>query len=94
MQLRESAESRPIEHGRHLREFDQPTFLNSDGKKHLRGWPTISLPYPSLFYRMLRGSVSYLIVIASIAVLLQVFTPFPVISSSGRLLGVLIGGAS
>ena len=56
-------------------------------------WPADNKPpYPSLFYRMLRGSVSYLIVIVTLAVLLQVFTPFPVISWSGRLLGVLIGG--
>jgi hypothetical protein len=46
MQLRESAESRPVEHGCHLREFDHPTFLNSDGKKHLHGRPTIGLPIP------------------------------------------------
>ena len=58
-------------------------------------WPADNKPpYPSLFYRMLRGSVSYLIVIVTLAVLLQVFTPFPVISWSGRLLGVLVGGAN
>ena len=44
-------------------------------------WPAGgSAPYPPLGTRMVRGTVSYAAVVAGVAVLLQFFTPFPVLS--------------
>ena len=37
-------------------------------------------PYPSLGMRMVRGTLSYAAILAGVAVLLQFFTPFPVLS--------------
>ena len=43
-------------------------------------WPAGDRPpYPSLPYRVLRSAGSYLLLFAIVAVLLQVFTPFPVL---------------
>jgi hypothetical protein len=48
-------------------------------------WPANDTPpYPPLAQRMLRGLMSYLTVILAAAVLLQVFTPFPVLTWLGR----------
>ena len=44
-------------------------------------WPASgSPPYPPLATRMVRGTLSYAAVLAGAAVLLQYFTPFPVLS--------------
>jgi hypothetical protein len=44
-------------------------------------WPANNKPpYPPLSQRILRGVMSYVAVILVAAVLLQVFTPFPVLS--------------
>ena len=43
-------------------------------------------PYPPFAQRIARGALSYLTVAVGIAVLLQVFTPFPVITWLGRAL--------
>jgi hypothetical protein len=49
-------------------------------------WPTDNKPpYPPLWQRMLHGVVSYIIVIVVVALAIQYFTPFPVISWIGRL---------
>jgi len=48
-------------------------------------WPPDNKPpYPPLAIRLLRGLVGYLIVIVAAAVLIQVFTPFPVITWIGE----------
>jgi hypothetical protein len=44
-------------------------------------WPANNKPpYPPLAQRMLRGAVSYVVAVLIAAVLLQVFTPFPVLT--------------
>jgi hypothetical protein len=44
-------------------------------------WPADgSPPYPSLGARVASGTLSYAVVLAAVAVLLQFFTPFPVLS--------------
>jgi hypothetical protein len=49
-------------------------------------WPADNKPpYPPLAQRMLRELMRYLIVILAAAVLLQVFTPFPVLTWLGKL---------
>lgn len=49
-------------------------------------WPANNRPpYPPLALRMLRWVTSYAIVILAIAVLLQIFTPFPVLTWLGKL---------
>ena len=55
-------------------------------------WPANNKPpYPPLAQRILRGLLSYLTVILAAAALLQVFTPFPVLTWLGRLAKMLIG---
>ena len=46
-------------------------------------------PYPPLGRRILHGVLSYLIVIAGAAVLLQVFTPFPVVTWLEKLVAMI-----
>jgi hypothetical protein len=49
-------------------------------------WPADdSPPYPPLAQRLLRGAMSYVIVILVAAVLLQLFTPFPVLTWLSKL---------
>jgi hypothetical protein len=55
-------------------------------------WPADNRPpYPPLPQRLLRGAMSYLIVILVVAALLQAFTPFPVLTWLGHLARMLIG---
>lgn len=55
-------------------------------------WPANNRPpYPPLALRMLRWVTSYAIVILAIAVLLQIFTPFPVLTWLGKLATTLAG---
>lgn len=50
-------------------------------------WPADNKPpYPPLGRRILRASVAYLAVLAGAAILLQLFTPFPVLTWLGRLI--------
>ena len=52
-------------------------------------WPADdNPPYPPLAQRLLRGAMSYVIVVLVAAVLLQLFTPFPVLTWLGKLLGL------
>ena len=49
-------------------------------------WPADNKPpYPPLAHRILRGVIGYVAVILAAAVLLQVFTPFPVLTWLGQL---------
>jgi len=51
-------------------------------------WPADNKPpYPPLPRRLLRSVISYLIVVLAAAVLLQIFTPFPVLTWLGKLTG-------
>ena len=55
-------------------------------------WPADNRPpYPPLAHRMLRGTIGYAAVILAAAVLLQVFTPFPVLTWLGALTKMLLG---
>ena len=53
--------------------------------------PNDQPPYPPLAQRIVHGMFSYLVVIAGVAVLTQLFTPFPVLTWFGRLLGLPVG---
>ena len=54
-------------------------------------WPADNKPpYPPLHHRILRGVLSYLMVAAAIAVLLQLFTPLPALSWLGKLAEPLV----
>jgi hypothetical protein len=55
-------------------------------------WPANNKPpYPPLAHRMLREAISYVAVIAAIAVALQFLTPFPVLTWLGQLTKMLLG---
>jgi hypothetical protein len=55
-------------------------------------WPADNKPpYPPLAHRMLRGAIGYVAVLLAAAVLLQVFTPFPVLTWLGALTKILLG---
>ncbi len=55
-------------------------------------WPADNRPpYPPLAQRAWRGLLSYAVVVLGLAVLLQVFSPFPVLTWLGRLTQRLIG---
>ncbi|MGA2128010.1 MAG: hypothetical protein ABSG76_17890 [Xanthobacteraceae bacterium] len=55
-------------------------------------WPANDKPpYPPLWHRMLRGVLSYAVVGAAAAILVQVFTPFPVLTWLGHVVGISIG---
>jgi hypothetical protein len=55
-------------------------------------WPANNKPpYPPLAQRMLLGVISYVAVVLAAAVLLQVFTPFPVLTWLGQLTKLLLG---
>jgi hypothetical protein len=55
-------------------------------------WPANNEPpYPPLAQRILRGLIGYVVVILVAASLLQVFTPFPVLTWLGELTKMLVG---
>jgi hypothetical protein len=55
-------------------------------------WPADDRPpYPPLLIRLLWGALSYVTVIAGAAVLVQLFTPFPVLTWLGKLIGQHVG---
>ena len=54
-------------------------------------WPADNKPpYPPLTHRILREVISYVAVVLAAAVLLQVFTPFPVLTWIGELTKMLV----
>ncbi len=55
-------------------------------------WPPDNKPpYPPLAHRVLRGAIGYVAVLLGLAVALQAFTPFPVLSWLGALTKMLLG---
>lgn len=57
--------------------------------EEMYAWPADNTPpYPPLPRRILSAVTIYLIVIVAIAVLLQIFTPFPVLTWLGKLIGI------
>jgi hypothetical protein len=64
----------------------RPASIPQDEWEEAFAWPADnSPPYPPLARRMLRGVMSYVIVVVVAAVLLQVFTPFPVLTWLSKL---------
>ena len=53
--------------------------------------PNDQPPYPPLAQRIVHGALSYLVVIAGVAVVIQLFTPFPILTWLGRLTGLRVG---
>jgi hypothetical protein len=67
----------------------RPPTIPQEKWEEMFAWPADNRPpYPPLPRRILSGAASYLIVIAVAAVLLQIFTPFPVLTWLGRLAGI------
>ena len=53
-------------------------------------WPADNKPpYPPLAQRLLHGVLSYLIVVLGVAVLIQIFTPFPVLTWFAKLVATI-----
>jgi hypothetical protein len=56
----------------------RPPHIPQEKWEEAFAWPANNKPpYPPLPHRMLRGTMSYVIVVVIAAVLIQVFTPFP-----------------
>jgi hypothetical protein len=70
----------------------RPANISQEQWEATFAWPPGNRPpYPPLGYRLLHGLLSYILVIAATAVLLQLFTPFPVLTWSGRFLHITRG---
>jgi hypothetical protein len=71
----------------------RPAAIPQEKWEEMFAWPADNKPpYPPLPRRILSAATSYLIVIVVAALLLQIFTPFPVLTWLGRL--TRIGSAS
>jgi len=69
----------------------RPAHIPQEKWEEAFAWPANNKPpYPPLARRMLRGVMSYLIVFLAAAVLLQVLTPFPVLTWLGKLTKSLV----
>ena len=67
----------------------RPSTIPQEKWEETFAWPADNEPpYPPLPRRIAGAATSYLIVIAVAAVLLQIFTPFPVLTWLGRLIGL------
>jgi len=70
----------------------RPAHISQTKWEETFAWPANDRPpYPPLAQQICYGVLIYLIVIAAIAILLQIFTPFPVVSWLGALLQKLRG---
>jgi hypothetical protein len=70
----------------------RPAHIQQEKWEATYAWPPNNRPpYPSLPVRLVLDVLSYLLVVAAIAVLLQIFTPFPVVTWLGRLAQKLVG---
>ena len=65
----------------------RPDHIPQEKWEEAFAWPANNKPpFPPLTQRMLRGAISYVVVILVAAVLLQVFTPFPILTWLGKLI--------
>ena len=70
----------------------RPVSIPQEKWEETFAWPANNEPpYPPLPQRILRGVISYIAVVLVAAVLLQVFTPFPVLTWLGELTKMLVG---
>jgi len=70
----------------------RPVSIPQEKWEETFAWPANNEPpYPPLPQRILRGVISYVAVVLVAAVLLQVFTPFPVLTWLGELTKMLVG---
>lgn len=70
----------------------RPANISQEKWEEAFAWPANNKPpYPPLAQRMLRGVISYVAVVLVAAVLLQVFTPFSVLTWLGELTKMLVG---
>ena len=70
----------------------RPVSIPQEKWEETFAWPANNEPpYPPLAQRVLDGVISYVIVVLVAAVLLQVFTPFPVLIWLGQLIKMLVG---
>ena len=64
-------------------------FRWKNGNSRLPGRPNNLPPYPPLAQRILRAVLVYAAVLVAAGILLQIFTPFPVLTWLGKLTGIL-----
>ena len=70
----------------------RPVSIPQEKWEETFAWPANNEPpYPPLAQRIRRGVISYVAVVLGVAVLIQVFTPFPVLTWLGELIKTLIG---
>ena len=69
----------------------RPVNISQEKWEETFAWPADNEPpYPPLAQRILSGVISYVAVVLVAAVLLQVFTPFPVLTWLGQLVKMLV----
>jgi hypothetical protein len=67
----------------------RPVHIPQEKWEETFAWPANNMPpYPPLAQRILRGVLIYAAVIVAAAVLLQIFTPFPVLTWLGKMTGI------
>lgn len=65
----------------------RPADCPQDAWEEQFAWPRDNKPpYPTLPWRIVRGAIGYAIVLVAAVVLLQLFTPFPVLTWLGQLI--------
>ena len=70
----------------------RPASIPQERWEEAFAWPANNEPpYPPMAQRILRGMISYVAVVLGVAILLQVFSPFPVLTWMGELIKTLIG---
>jgi hypothetical protein len=70
----------------------RPAHIAQDKWEEAYAWPADSKPpYPPLAYRVLRGVLGYVAVAVVAAVLVQVLTPFPVLTWLGEFVRMSVG---
>jgi len=69
----------------------RPTSIPQERWEEAFAWPANNEPpYPPLAQRILSGAISYVAVVLAAALLLQMFTPFPVLTWLNQLLKMLV----